>query len=364
MYDLDVKAFWEENEKCFEPFTTKKPRVPIGFWLDDHFLLEYMNLPSTIKYYKDILYRNAINKQFNDDMEKALGRRFHNEDYRPELEPIRFEVIMGSYWNLSEGGTPWLESNVESIENVKALIKKYEKMNLHNEIFPKDWHEARKQYENENGKTLKLGGSFSRGPATMATSILGTENTCIFMMDEPEIMDEFFALLVDKLVEYHNILMEETQNQENRHGYGFNDDNCYLFPPNQYERFCAPFLKKVFDTFAPGKQDRRHQHSDSDMGHLMPILSDLGVNRVNLGPNLHPATIRKAMPKTVIEGQMPPFTLRNGTPEEIIELVKRDIDAVGGDGGLVEVTAGSVAGGTPIENIIAYMWAVNEFGRY
>ena len=55
--------------------------------------------------------------------------------------------------------------------------------------------------------------------------------------------------------------------------------------------------------------------------------------------------------------------LRNGTPEEIRDMVKRDIDAVGADGKLVCATAGSMAGGTPMENFLVYMGAVAEFGR-
>lgn len=364
MYELDVKAFWEENSKCFGRFSTAKPRVPISFWLDDHFLLEYMQLPSTLKYYKDNEYRKEINKKFNDDMERLLGKRFQNEEIITNIEPVRFECIMGAHWELSEGGTPWLESDVKDIEDVKLLIKKYEKMDMKKIAFPEGWHEARDSWEKEKGRKLRLGGGGSRGPATMATSILGTENTCMFIMDEPEIMSEFFIQLADKLIKYHNVLMEETGNVENKRGYGITDDNCYLFPPKHYEALCAPVLDKLFKEFAPEPNHTRHQHSDSDMGHLMGILNDLGVNAVNLGPKIHPIDIRKAMPKAVIEGQMPPFTLRNGSFEEIIDLVRRDIDSVGGDGGLVECTAGSVAGGTPIENILVYMWAVEKYGRY
>lgn len=364
MYELDVKAFWKENEECMKPFSTDKPRVPIAFWLDDHFLLEHMGLPSTLKYYNDNDYRNAVNKQFNDDMENKLGKRFQNEDNRPELLPNRFECIMGSFWELAEGGTPWLETRVVDVQDLKALVKSYETLDMAKAVLPEGWHAARDVYENETGKKLMLGGGGSRGPATMATSILGTENTCMFMMDEPELMGEFFMHLADKLSQYHNILMNITGNTQNKTGYSFADDNCYLFPPRHYERFCAPVLNKIFTEFAPNKEHKRHQHSDSDMAHLMGILNSLGVNSVNLGPNIHPLDIRKAMPKAIIEGQMPPFVLRNGTSEEIINIVRRDIEAVGSDGGLVECTAGSVAGGTPIENIITYMWAVDKYGRY
>jgi uroporphyrinogen decarboxylase len=361
--DLDVKQFWKENAVCLDRFDTNKPRIALDFWLDDHFLIESMNPPSTIRYYEDFRYRMGLHRELNDAVERVIGRRFYEEEEFEQPVPNRFEVIMGSYWKMTEGGTPWLESTVESIDDVKALIRKAQKLDMKKAAFPEGWTEKKIAWENATGRKIKLGGTFSRGPATMATSILGTTNTCLFIMIEPEVMDEFFALLGEKLVEYHLALMEDTGNDV-RAGYQFNDDNCYLFPPAQYERFCAPVLERVFAEFAPLPEHKRYQHSDSAMGHLMGILNGLGVNRVNFGPTLHPAEIRKAMPDAVIYGQIPPFTLRNGTPEEIIETVRRDIAAVGGDGKLVECPAGSVAGGTPLENLKIYMWAVYTYGRF
>ena len=362
-YELDPKAFWKENEQCQEKFSTNKPRVPISFWLDDHFLLEEMALPSTIRYYNDPKYKLEINKQCNDKVEPAIGKRFYSEKQGMLISPNRFEVIMGAHWELSEGGTPWLESTAHDIEDVKKLILRAEKLDMKKEAFPDGWQEEKNRYEAESGKKVSLGGASSRGPATMATSILGTTNTCMFIMDEPEVMKEFFEILGKKLIEYHHALMNDT-NKVHSGGYSITDDNCYLYPPKQYLELCAPVLDKIFKEFAPNPSDKRHQHSDSPMGHLMGILNDLGINSANFGPTLTPIEIRKAMPKAVIVGQIPPFTLRNGTPEEIISVVRRDIDTVGGDGGLVECPAGSVAGGTPLENLRIYMWAVQTYGRY
>lgn len=363
MYDFDVKSFWAENKKCFEPFSTNKPRIPISFGLDDHFLLEELSLPSTIGYYNDFKYRQEMNIALNDKVERVLGKRFYSENKIEAPTPVRFEVIMGSHWSLTEGGTPWLESTVKDIEDVKRIINCASNIDMKKEAFPDGWHEMKEQYEKQSGVKLKLGGDGSRGPATMATSILGTTNTCLFIMDEPDIMKEFFMVLADKLIEYHYALMQDTSNCK-AEGYWLTDDNCYLFPPDAYLKFCAPVLEKIFNAFAPLPEHARSQHSDSNMGHLMSILHDLGVNSVNLGPEIHPSEIRKAMPRAVIHGHLPPFTLRNGTPQDIIDTVRRDIDTVGGDGGLVESPAGSVAGGTPLENLRIYMWAVHTFGRY
>jgi uroporphyrinogen decarboxylase len=362
-YELDLRKFWEENDTGFSPFDTTKARVPIDLPFDDHYLLEFMAADSTVRYFKDRDYRLGLHRKCNDLMEKEIGLRFFHETEDMVLQPNRFEVIMGAHWEMAEGGTPWLESTVETIEDVQELIKKAEKLDMKKAAFPEGWFEEKEAFEKTSGKKMRLGGQGHRGPATMATSILGTTNTCMFIMDEPEVMKEFFVLLTEKMVEYHKALMEATGNTVGKK-YWITDDNCYLFPPKQYLEFCAPFLARVFAEFAPNPGDERYQHSDSAMGHLMGILNDVGVNSTNFGPTIHPLEIRKAMPKAVINGQMPPFLLRNGTPEEIIETVRRDIDSVGRDGGLVEKTAGSIAGGTPLENVRIYMWAVDKYGRY
>lgn len=362
-YDLDLKAFWEENKKCFKAFSTDKPRVPLSFWLDDHFVFGDMKPPSTIRYYKDYDYRKQLNKEHNKLLLKELGKTFHNEDDEPRLEPNRFEVIMGSYWEILEGGTPWLESKVRDVDDLKELIKRAQKIDMNEAAFPEGWVEEKSRFEKSTGKRLKLGGSASRGPATMATSILGTVNTCMFMMEEPEIMDEFFMTLAQNLVEYHKVLMKNT-GHDTREGYVITDDNCYLFPPAKYERFCAPVLQKLFSEFAPQPHHKRYQHSDSDMKHLMKILSWIGVNEVNLGPTIDIRDIRRDMPNALIYGNIPPFTLKDGSPEDIIKAVRYDIESVGQDGGLVECPAGSVVEGTPYQNLRAYMWAVHTYGRY
>jgi len=202
------------------------------------------------------------------------------------------------------------------------------------------------------------------GPATITCNLLGTTNTCYFMMEEPEVMDDYFSVITEKYIEFYEAATMEDQGVVKKEGLSINDDNCYLFPPEQYERFCAPFMKKCYDTFAPLPHHLRRQHSDSNMPHLMGILNGLGVNEVNFGPEINPLDIRKAMPKAVIHGQTPPFVLRNGTKEDLEECVKRNFDSIGADGGLVESLAGVVPESTPLEQIRNYMYAVHTYTRY
>jgi uroporphyrinogen decarboxylase len=123
-------------------------------------------------------------------------------------------------------------------------------------------------------------------------------------------------------------------------------------------------MRAIFETFAPEGGHLRYQHSDSDMGHLMGLLDELGVNRVNLGPKIDVRDIRRMMPGAVIEGHMPPQLLRDGTEEEIAQRVASDFTKAGGDGALVVTTAGSISAGTSLDRIKFFMWCVDAFCRY
>ena len=68
-------------------------------------------------------------------------------------------------------------------------------------------------------------------------------------------------------------------------------------------------LKTMFETYSPDPCDGRFQHSDSAMGHLLPLIGSLGMTGVNFGPTLTVSEIREHCPRAVIDGQLAPFTL-------------------------------------------------------
>jgi uroporphyrinogen decarboxylase len=271
--DLDVQAFWRENEQCLAPFSTAKARVPLTFWLDDHFMHSVVALVSTARYYQDFEYRLQVHRQCNQRLVPVLGKEFY-----PETEILyqkgEFEVLCGARRVIEEGMTPWLESPVTSIEDVKAIIARLARLDIKATALSDEMRALKRSLAERTGAKLLFEHSWT-GPATMACNILGTTNVCFFMLDETDVMEEFMAVLCDRYIEYGEVMALEDHGFVDRSGSGVNDDCCYLFPPALYERLCAPFLARFFAAFAPGAQHRRRQHSDSPMGHLMPILNDL-----------------------------------------------------------------------------------------
>ncbi len=360
---FDLAEFWKENELSSDkPFRTDKPRTPIVISIDDHWLLEEMEVPSSVRYFSDAEYRAEVNRQCNDRCEEILGRRFFSETV--DLPAIlRIEQVMGCESNIIEGGTPWLEPTVFSIEEVRAKLTEIEKWSdkdLSDVIFSTGGKIAKAEPLTDGSKPVVITGS--RGPATQATSILGTMNSLYWLIDYEDDMQRFFEVLADVIIRYHRIV--EAARGVTYKGYYWLDDNCALFSPDLYETFCYPLVQKVLKALAPGNNDYRYHHSDSEMRHLLPIFANYDFKIVNLGPTIPSTLIRSHLPTTVIHGGVAPNTLRDKALEVVVDEVKRDFNSVGADGGLVLTTCGSVSAGTSLESIRGFMWAVQEFTRY
>ena len=153
--------------------------------------------------------------------------------------------------------------------------------------------------------------------------------------------------------------------ERGKYGFSFADDNCCLLNPEMYEMFGYPILRDVFARFAPGENDSRFQHSDSPMGHLLPILGRLDLNGVNFGPTVMARDIRKYLPKARIDGCLAPFTFMRNNVQGIIEEVRRDCEAAKEIGGGVNIaTAGSINNGSLLESMRLVMSVIQNYGRY
>jgi len=131
-----------------------------------------------------------------------------------------------------------------------------------------------------------------------------------------------------------------------------------------YEMFGYPILKAVFDRWSPKPEDMRYQHSDSDMGHLLPILGRLNFTGCNFGPKVLVDEIRKYMPKTRIDGCLSPMTFMSNDIDAIIREVRRDCEMARECRGLNLSTAGSINNGSLLTSMRAVMYAIQKYGRY
>jgi uroporphyrinogen decarboxylase len=356
--DLDIEQFWNINEKC-KNFTTNKPRCALSFSPDDHWIFEFTKVKSTLQYYNDKNYRDAIHKEVNDATSKYVGKTFFSDDTWVN-SPKRIENLFDCYFTYTEGQTPWLEPVTNNPDDFSKILDKAEQIDIKKwalpDAFLKEW-DIRKA----TGKEMPKLGDGSRGPATIMSSILSVEDLFFWMYDYPELIERFRDILAEKMVEFNTLLREFSGNTTK--GWWITDDNCCLFSKRFYKKYCVPVLNKVLNAMAPGNFPR-FQHSDSAMAHLLPFQQELGINNVNYGPEVDVALIRDIMPNAMICGHMPPMMLRNDSPDVIKERVISDFSKAGKTGGLEVTTAGSLSAGTGVGRMRWLMKLTEDYCKY
>jgi uroporphyrinogen decarboxylase len=356
--DFDANDFWQENDFCNSAHENK-PRVALIISPDDHWLFEFLDVQSTVRYYRNKSYRDDLHRQANALMRERIGRAYFDKDTW-ETSPKRIENLFGAEFEYHEGGTPWFVPATDDLDEFQRVLDRAEKCDLKSWALPDDFLREWKK-RSAQGKPLPKLGTGSRGPATVMTSVLAPETLFFWMLDEPHIIERFRDLLAQKYIELNQVLRDFSSNTD--FGWWITDDNCALFNVELYDNYCVPVLKRVLETFAPGDA-RRYQHSDSNMAHLLDAQRELGINHVNYGPEIDVALIRRKMPAAIIDGHTPPFLLRNGTPQEIENRVRDDFEKVGRSGKLQIATAGSLAAGTSLERVRFWMQCVEKHCRY
>lgn len=370
-YPVDTARFWDDDKASHgKPFSIDKPQVPLGIRMPATCIFAELGLSMPPEADTEVTDPYQVDKAlrvaYNDRAEELIGRRCFPEDDRPE-NPFPFPGVKG-ITDLFEaetrhvGGTWWVMESAHNPRELEALLDRVEARDPREVLFPDNWEaECRRIFE-ATGRKPRLGGHI-RGPVTAATSIYGVENLIYLIIDAPDLAARFRDVLCDQIIQMTRLFYEASGTPDRR-GFSFADDNSAVLNYDMYAFFGQPILRQVFETFAPGPQDTRYQHSDSAMGHIMPLLNEVGLNGANFGPEIPVQDIRRDIPKAVIHGQLRPWTFARGTDDEVAAEVRRDIAAVGADGGLVIATAGSINPGSLLSGLRAAMHVIQTEGRY
>ena len=198
---------------------------------------------------------------------------------------------------------------------------------------------------------------------TLATSIYGVENLIYLLIDAPQLALRFRDVIKEAALKYYRLCRRVSDPQRMTPGFSFRDDNCQMLTPDMYEQFGLPILQAIFAEFAPGPNDRRYQHSDSDMGHLLDPLARANLNAVNFGPRVRFAQIRRHLPRAIVHGTLAPFTFMRNDEAAIIAEVRRDMDEARPTLGLIIDTAGSINDGSLLSSMRTVMWTIQSYGR-
>ncbi|RKX35154.1 MAG: hypothetical protein DRP71_04575 [Verrucomicrobia bacterium] len=369
---VDLDQFWADDEMADgDPFSPDCPQPKLGLAnMARECLFAELGLEEDwYRIYHDNQYECELSKRYNDVAERIVGRRLLNEipgDPTRIWPKIRMLHDIFEAENVWQGDSYWILHSAESPRELSNLLDRVEKRleNLRDFILPEGWGE-------EKARLVALGEQVpayrgQRGPVTFATSVYGPENLIFLIHDDKPLAARFRDLILQSILGLARVLDEEaglTPDTSER-GFGWADDNCALLNEEMYAFFGYPILEAVFARYSPSPRDRRAQHSDSGMAHLLPVLSGLNFNSLNLGPTVRADEIRKYHPNAVIEGQLAPFTFSRNEEVNIVAEFLRDFEMTKDTRGLSFMTAGSINNGSRLTGMRLIMAAIQRYGRY
>ena len=205
-----------------------------------------------------------------------------------------------------------------------------------------------------------------RGPVTFAMSVYGVENLIYLIMDNSELAARFRDVIARTILERARLLDEEAglTAESVPHGWSWADDNCAMLNAEMYEFFGYPIVKAIFNRYCPDQGDTRGQHSDSDMGHLLPILGKASLTWTNFGPNVSVSQIPEYLPDALIRGQLAPFTFCRNEEVNIVAETLRDFEMSRDKKGVVFSTAGSINNGSRLTGMRLIMATIQRHCKY
>ena len=371
---LDMERFWVEDAVGQrDPFGPDIPQVPFGAICSPECVFDELGMPEDRwRFDHDAQWRYDLCKAYNDKAEKIVGRRLLSELPPPtDADPVEIAPIKGLHdvfempnvWH-NDSQSYWLMESATNEDELVALLDRVDARDIRSFILPENWDEVKARLGPADGFPPAY--RAQRGPVTFSTSMVGAERLVMLIHDNPDLAARLRNTIIRVMIEIAEVLDAEagrTGENEPR-GWYWLDDNCCLLNPEMYEFYGYPIVQALFDRFAPDPADRRGQHSDSDMAHLLPILARCNLHDCNFGPTLTVEQIRQHMPNTVIYGQLAPFTYSRNEEVNMVAELLRDFEMARESRGLVFATAGSVNNGSRLTGMRLLMSAIQEFCRY
>ena len=366
---VDVERFWADEAVCGRNVWAP-PQMPLGIRMGNERVFAELGVPEDWRrLVHDHAWRASLCKAYNDKAERLVGRRLLDETVGdpsrawPGTKGLHDIFEAKNVWHHE---SYWLMQAANTPDELQALLDRVEGRleRLRDFVLPPGWDAEKERLRALGVPPPRYRGQ--RGPVTFAMSVYGVENLIFLLVDEPALAGRFRDLVLKAMLALAEVLDKEAGDTAETapHGFYFCDDNCCLLDAELYEFFGYPVLKGVFERFSPSPGDMRGQHSDSAMGHLLPLLGRLGMTHVNFGPTLTVAEIRERLPGALIDGQLAPFTFSRDEQVGVVAELLRDFEMSRERKGVRFSTAGSVNDGSRLATMRLLMHAIQEHCRY
>ena len=296
-----------------------------------------------------------------------------NIDISPRMPEITLEetdryYIRTSPWGVTmkhfkeEDSTPeFLDFTITTQE---AWDQAKKQMTLEDDRIP--WEMLRQNYDKWRAEGRWIRAVFWFGFDVTHSWMMGTENTLIAMMEEPELVEDMFDTYLSRCETLFSRVWDA--------GYHFDeifwyDDMGYkgttFFSPNMYRSMLQPYHKSAVD-WAHNRGIYAQLHSCGDVMTLLPDIVATGVDALN------PLEVKAGMDAFKIKKEYGDRLVLHGginavlwnDKDAILEEIDRKVPVLKENGGFIFSSDHSIPNSVSLENMKAIVEEVKRVGRY
>lgn len=208
----------------------------------------------------------------------------------------------------------------------------------------------------------------------MAQRIVGMQNCLVMMLSDEKLTGTLFDKLLELKLSFWEMALPQLADVVDvvaeTDDYG--TQASQLISPRMFRQQLKPRLKILFDRIqelAPNA--RRFFHSCGSVRPLIPDFIEIGVEILNpvhiRAAGMEPVALKRDFGDALVfwgGGVDTQGLLPMGTPEEVKDDVRRNIEALAPGGGYVFNTVHNIQADVPPRNILAMWEALQEYGIY
>jgi uroporphyrinogen decarboxylase len=212
------------------------------------------------------------------------------------------------------------------------------------------------------------------GVFEFAQRIVGMENLLMMMITDETTACALFDKLLELKLDYFKTALGRLGDLVDIVTYAddYGTQTSQIISPDMFRKLIKPRVKVLFETFSKlAPHAKRFFHSDGNVRPLIPDFLEMGVDILNpihlRAKDMDPVALKRDFGKDLVlwgGGVDTQGILPSGTPRQVGEDVRRNIEALAPGGGFVFNTIHNIQADVPPENIIAMWEALQEYGTY
>jgi len=208
----------------------------------------------------------------------------------------------------------------------------------------------------------------------MHQRVRGMENAMLDPFMFADNSDKLVGKLADLKIEFWDALLDEIGDVVDIIGEGddYGTQQSQLISPEQFREYYKPHFDRILKFIKNKKPDVKIMfHSCGNVRAVIPDFIEMGIDILNPvhvnATGMEPVQLKKDFGKDIVfwgGGIDTQHILPNGTPEEVKDDVKKNIEALAPGGGFVFTTVHNIQAEVPPQNIAAMIEALREYGKY